>query len=316
MTSLEVTITAGPKEGQRLLVNQSPASFGRDAANPLVIDLPTVSRVHGEFRYEDDRWQLFNLSANGTSLDRKKLTKKPRPVHDGDTVSIGNQVVMRVALRSGRGDAVAATDDQAVQDEPARKARINPRAALWISIIGFWVLVFTLAFVFLGLDEPTKDNRPTIKMLSETDIAEEVRLPREKREESARNAANWFSRAEGYYQTINANDANIYKAYDAYRTALSYTSGNSFNDPASNWAGINQAELAQAQLRFFELEERLITDVTEQYKDAYGKLKSQRYDAARDAFKVIMDYYQDPRSDIHRNAQRLRDSARRNAQGR
>ncbi len=62
-------ITAGPTAGEIVRINRSPAPFGRDADNALVIDMPTVSRVHGELRLEDDRWVIANLSANGTVLE-------------------------------------------------------------------------------------------------------------------------------------------------------------------------------------------------------------------------------------------------------
>ncbi len=310
-----MTITAGPNAGERVRINRSPATFGRDPDNALVIDLPTVSRVHGELRFEDDRWVLVNHSANGTTINRKPVGRKPRPLQDRDQVVVGDQPVLVVALRESAEDervVVSESRDIGPAAAPTPTAGMSARTRLWLVIAGFWAVVFTVVFVFVGLDSPEqRQSTADVPVLDDGQIAAAIRAPLPKREPSPRTATHYFDQAEGFYQLINADPQNVFRAYHGYKTALSYTFGGDFNDDRDDWGGKPRAELGIAQKRMLELEDRLIEEVTRLYKDAHGKLRDRRYRDAQVAFKRVMDLYQDPQSPIFSNALKQRDLARR-----
>ncbi|MEM1107518.1 MAG: FHA domain-containing protein [Planctomycetota bacterium] len=311
---LEITINAGPTAGQRVRVNQSPASFGRGMDNPLVIDLDTVSRVHGELRFEADRWVIANLSKNGTRLNNRAVGRKPRPLRDGDQVVVGNQPVMTIALREDRdatATAAVGSDDVGSAHAPPPRSTLSPRAKLWMTIAGFWLTVFSVAFFLSrGTDGTEARVGPAVPALTDAEIAEAVRAPLTSRQNSPRTASQHFDEAESYYGLVSANPQNAFRALFAYKTALSYTYGDDFSDPRNDWGGKPAAELAIAQKRFAELQTQIIEDVQTLYKDAYGKLVDRRYDEARLGFERVFRLYNDPQSVIYKNALQQRDLAR------
>ncbi len=331
MSLLELTITAGPTRGQRVRVNESPAAFGRDPGNPLVIDLPTVSRVHGELHRAGDDWELHNLSPNGTRVNGKRVTTKPRTLAHGDRIVVGDEEVMSVALRAGAeaeaaGAAAEAAEGGAgpgpgaaggaAEGRGRKKPRMSARAKLWATIFGFWIVVFVVAYLLVGGENRgPQAGGPDVDRLSDEQIAAAIREPLEKQEPNERNAVEWLNNAELYHQTIVADERNVFRAYNAYRTALSYAIGNDFTDDRDTWGGQARSDLALAQRRHIDLQRQLTAEVQERYKDAYGKLKSRRYAAAQDAFRGLMTYYDAPDSAIFRNAQRQRDAARRLGEG-
>lgn len=318
---LEITINAGPTAGQRVRINRSPAAFGRGMDNPLVIDLQTVSRVHGELRYEDDRWVIVNLSTNGTQLNNRPIGRKPRALSDGDQIVVGNQPVLTVALREGESnDGPVVHDDSndvGTANAVPTKAGLSPRAKLWLSIFGFWAVVFTLAFIFLGLDPADSNGGGTgVQTLTDAQIAAAVRAPLPQREVSPRIAAEHFDEAQAYYQMIGADPQNAFRALQAYKTALSYAYGDGFNDDRDDWGGKDPTELAIAQRRYIALEESLINDVERLYKDARGKLRDRRYNAAKLGFEKVFRLYNDPQNLIYKNALQQRDLARQRQEAR
>ena len=311
--SLEVMITAGPTAGQIVRVNRSPAPFGRDPDNALVIDLPTVSRVHGELRLDDQQWVIVNHSANGTALNRRALGRKPRPLGDGDQVVIGDQPVLAIGLRDGQGHAIVSQDPQdvgATPDAPTASA-MNPRTKLWLGIVGFWVIVFAAALFLSGGEETDPDDGPVLTLLSPQEIANAIRQPLPEQEPSTPTAVKHFNNATAADQLINADGRNAFRAYYSYKSALSYAYGDDFTDSRDNWGGKPAAELALAQKRYLELEDRLVRDVTRLYEDAAGKMRDGRYADARRSFQDVFDLYNDPGSLIYKNAMRQRDLARR-----
>ncbi|MBB6428268.1 FHA domain-containing protein [Algisphaera agarilytica] len=312
---LEITITAGPSAGQRVRVNHSPATFGRGMDNALVIDLQTVSRVHGEIRYEDDRWVVANLSKNGTRLNRRVIGRKPRPLSDNDQIVVGNQPVMTVALREGEGDgptvAAAETKDVGTANAAPPRPGMSPRTKLWLAILGFWVTVFGVAFfVSSGADSGATRTGPSVPMLTDQEIAKAIRAPLPKQEASPRTAANHFDEAEAFYGMINADPQNAFRALFAYKTALSFAYSDDFIDDRDDWGGKPVADLAVAQKNYIELEAQLIDDVQRLYKDAHGKLMDRRHGEAKLAFEKVFKLYNDPQNPIYKNALKQRDLAR------
>ena len=318
MSLLEITINAGSAAGQRIRVNRSPARFGRDPENELVIDLPTVSRVHGELRYDNGTWLLVNRSPNGTTLNRRGVGRKPKAVADGDQIVVGDEAVMTVSLRADEGFAAPAASGAAGADEAASAGEgggTSARTKLWLGIAGFWAVIFTLAFIFIDTGEPEETGGiAEIPMLTDEQIEQAVRGPLPTQEQIPRYAVQYFNQAESAYQMRGADSVNLFRAYHAYKTALSYAFGDDFTDPRDDWGGKPPEELALAQKRMFELEQELIETLQRLYKDAYGKLQDRRFREAFDAFGRVMEHYAVPQNEVYRNAVRQRDVARRRAE--
>lgn len=153
MSTLQVHITAGPQAGARLQLNQSPVSFGRSPDNTLVLDVPVVSRQHGELQLDESgQWVLVNLSQNGTRVGRKKVTKKPIALTDGAAVTIGDTEVFRVHLPQPESEADTAPPDSET-DEAEQPAGTAPgrgmkgRSKLWIGI-GAWIGFLALISIY------------------------------------------------------------------------------------------------------------------------------------------------------------------------
>ena len=77
----------GPAAGRRSTFKDAVITFGRADDCLFHVAEPFVSRHHGEIRFDADRWVLFNLSPAGTRVNRRNVTKNPRPLADGDVVS-------------------------------------------------------------------------------------------------------------------------------------------------------------------------------------------------------------------------------------
>lgn len=233
MIALQVHITAGPQAGARLKLSQSPVTFGRAPDNTLVLDLTTVSRNHGELRFEDDQWWLYNLSQNGTKIGRKRVTKKPRVLDDGASVLIGDEEVFRVyhdvEVAPETHAAAASTTDQTEHAQPETAAPgtgTRKRSKLWI-IIGIWMVLCIGLFVLLATTVGKDDGNGggnNNQLVRYTD-AREVRsiLKREVQRETP----------DDYLYTVNIEQARqaevsqprerfLYEAYDKYREATRY----------------------------------------------------------------------------------------------
>jgi len=96
LIALQVEFLTGPNAGRKLMLRDACVTFGRSAERTLPIDLPFVSRQHGEFTFDRGQWLLVNHSNNGTLLNGQPVTHKPRPIKGPSTVTIGEDDVFRV----------------------------------------------------------------------------------------------------------------------------------------------------------------------------------------------------------------------------
>jgi len=214
---LQVHITSGPQAGTRLQLTQTPVSFGRSPENTLVLDVNTVSRNHGELRFEEDgQWWLVNLSQNGTRVGRKRVTKKPRALADGDAISIGDEEVFRAYYAgdsAAAGDPAPDTDtqgDAATQAQPASAAPgtgAGSRSKLWL-FLGIW---FALCIGLFILFATTCDK---------TDPGEGTPTQRVQRFETVEEVHKVLRRD---VERVTPDDyvytENVKQARDAYRTS-------------------------------------------------------------------------------------------------
>ncbi len=307
MIALQVEYLTGPNAGRKLLLRDTCVTFGRSSERTLPLDLQFASREHGEFNFANGQWQLTNLSNNGTRLNGKNVTNKPRPIKGTCTITIGDDDVFRVTPIADGADTQQPTDTAAQTSEPADEATQAPSAKggrnkLWVGIGVFWLVTFGfIAFAILnpggssessataGLPEPLNAER----------IQQIIARPIEKNIPDERQADQALAQAREYYALIDRRPDALFRAYDSYRLALSYTPGDSFPD-------------AKDQRQFYVLQKRLTESVTTQYQSAAALLLSKQYDAADEAFKDLREAYPDTNSPIFTDAMK-REAAARNA---
>ena len=73
-------------------------SVGRSQTNDLVLAIDSVSKVHGYFVQDQERWTFTDrTSTNGSRINDRPVEPGVRvPLHDGDKLKLGRDVVLEV----------------------------------------------------------------------------------------------------------------------------------------------------------------------------------------------------------------------------
>jgi pSer/pThr/pTyr-binding forkhead associated (FHA) protein len=91
-------VTAGAQEGTELPLYQDTMTVGRttaDTAWDIALQDRAVSRPHCRFSRKAEGWTVMDLgSVNGTLLNGTAVTAEPRPLKDGDVLSIGETTML------------------------------------------------------------------------------------------------------------------------------------------------------------------------------------------------------------------------------
>jgi pSer/pThr/pTyr-binding forkhead associated (FHA) protein len=71
-------------------------TIGRDTANDLTFESPTVSRAHAALNLKDGRWYLEDRgSFNGTFLNGTRLQPgRPLPLRHADRIAVGSETLL------------------------------------------------------------------------------------------------------------------------------------------------------------------------------------------------------------------------------
>jgi signal transduction histidine kinase len=100
-------VLRGVDEGKQFDLSSSPITVGRHSSNEVALHDTQVSRRHLELRAVAGGYQLFDLgSGNGTLLNGRAV--KESPLRSGDTITLGQSVLMYTAART---DATNAEND-------------------------------------------------------------------------------------------------------------------------------------------------------------------------------------------------------------
>lgn len=320
MSSLQVHITAGPQAGARLQLNQSPVSFGRSSENTLVLDLPVVSRQHGELVInEDGQWVLINHSQNGTRVGRKKVTKKPMPLTDGVAITIGDSEVFRVhfaaqAPEEGDYNSYEQPDDSAETDEQAPGAGLKGRSKLWVGI-GVWFAICIAAMIFFATRDSGKDGNtnPRAVLWNPSQSVEELPPGPEAAQVAVKtllleplpaedpNDSRYTSHIESARLEAGRGKRAVYDAYRHYQQATSYSRDreNPFTNPKD-------------RIDYDNVVEQLSTIIAEQYMQAYRLFHKGDYKESRDLLDLLrQEFYHSPEPDdrLAEHLKRLRNAA-------
>ena len=100
--SFALIIAKGRGRGRRYRFD-SGVSFGRDAANDVVLNQPAVSRMHARIERQGEGWALLDRgSANGTELNGAPVAGRAQ-LREGDRIGLGGVLFeFRAAPRRGR----------------------------------------------------------------------------------------------------------------------------------------------------------------------------------------------------------------------
>lgn len=100
-TPLSLAVTHGPDSGRTVELVPGVHTVGRGAEAAIVIDDPSISRVHATVTVTADAISIADVgSTNGTELDGARVGVEPVEAHVGDTIRVGDTLV---ALRAGNG---------------------------------------------------------------------------------------------------------------------------------------------------------------------------------------------------------------------
>jgi len=164
----------------------------------------------------------------------------------------------------------------------------------------FWLVTF--GFIAFAILNPAETSAPSPAAnlpapLTHDRIQQIIARPLEKSTPDPRQADQAIAQAHEFYALLDRRPDALFRAFDAYRLALSYTPGDTFDSP-------------QDQRRFYVLQKRLTDSVTRRYDSATHLLLSRQYKQADQAFKSLREIYPDPTSPIFTDALKREAAAR------
>ncbi|MCE9565177.1 MAG: FHA domain-containing protein [Planctomycetes bacterium] len=97
-------VLRGVDEGKQFDLTGSPITVGRHSSNEVALHDTQISRRHLELRAVGNGYQLFDLgSGNGTLLNGRTIQEAP--LRSGDTISVGQSVLMYTAARNDSAES-------------------------------------------------------------------------------------------------------------------------------------------------------------------------------------------------------------------
>lgn len=304
MPKIQVQLLAGAGGPAMLEFTRSPVTFGRDQASDVVLTVATASRQHGELLFQDGAWLLVNLSPNATFVEGKRVSGKPLALNDRAVVSIGESQAFRVIFSAAENRAGSGSDGAGSGEEesdapaaPPRDETQKKRSRLW-TYIGVYMIAMLVLMIALSLMSGSKKESDTLAPeLTAKQIEDDIRRPLTVTAKSEEKAREQMDDANEYLAKQATSPDALYRAHHAYKLALAYQ-------------GKQRFDIGPDQLRFDDVEKRLIADVTKQYDLAYGLLRSQQFKRADDEFrKLTQAVYPDSTSAVFQNASKHRASA-------
>ncbi|MCC5829595.1 MAG: FHA domain-containing protein [Phycisphaeraceae bacterium] len=309
MPAIQVSILLGSQTGKRVLLTESdsPVTFGRDVDNRIILDDPRVSRHHGRLILEGDQWRVESLSSNGVRVGWRSAGKKGLRLRDGDTLKVGEVDLLGVGLHSGGGPRAAEDQDDedwedGDQEGPAKKGK---RSNLWL-FVGIYVLVIVGIFIVIGqvLDRG-EPGPPDIQrqQLTATDIENLVRRRLTEDEMYPFNQQRGdqaLAEALEHALAVDIQPERLFPAYRSFREALRHYRRDSY-------LGLPDPDHRTVYL---EVERRLTERIITLYQRGLDAHRTNDFVAADRAFSRVLEVFQDPSSDLFRNAVYFRNLAR------
>ncbi len=299
MNPIHIRLLCGNAAGRTRRFDQPELTFGRGPDNSIVVDAPHASRHHGTLRWTGEAWTLDNASANGSTVNRKRVTDKPVVLKSGDTVGVGGQPLFSVDIdpppeggATPQAQAATSPEPQPSRLAPGQGSRDRSNLALWFGIAGSLVGVIFLMFAFVKpLSAPDNHGGPAGEPeLSAEQIRTEItRMPDLPLNE--REARQHLEEARRHYQrSITQPDSDaLYQAYRNFKLAYAKSDGELFAE-------------GLAFREFKRCEEQLVDKVIELHRDGHNQLGANQWDQAEQTFRQLTDIYRDTQSRIFQNA--------------
>lgn len=300
MNPLQIQLFTGAAAGRRARFDQSPISFGRDPSNMLIIEDATISRKHGEIRFEGGMWLLVNLSENGTRLNRRNITDKPAPLKNGDEVFVGNKLLFNITVEPVEGlpagDLPLSEAAQTIEGTQAARKKNK----LWVGI-GAYLLAMVLLIIFLStLDKSGTADEDRVPELKRDQIAAMIRKlpPREPTSELRYREA--LTDAMRLFDRRASSIGGLHAAHKMFQTALTYSGRDDGGFPAED---------TDAQFNYRAVQQELIDKVTETYIDACNRLNRGDNEGAYRGFDQIKNLFPEGHNPFYDNVQKKQNIA-------
>lgn len=289
VASIQILLLSGPQQGKRLELTGEKFIYGRQSDCDIPIAGEYVSREHGMIALQDDQWVLQNHSNNGTQVNRKKVGRKGFKLVNQDIVQVGGEDMFQLIIPQ---IAVAQSPTDEALDTPRRKT--SKRTKIWIGIGSYLVAILFLV-VYLGTLRKSEDSR-IIKPpeLPPSVIEEIIRKQVTVTTPDPHAAADYLKQAEELYNRQDVTLSGTYRVYRAYQLALAHSRKSYFED------GLQQ-------LRFDQVQKKLIEEVCRKYNEAFERLRSREYRVAERQFRQLNDYYPDTTSQLFENCEKQRE---------
>ncbi|MDK2979931.1 MAG: hypothetical protein PWQ55_278 [Chloroflexota bacterium] len=111
------------QQGKEVLLSGEELTFGRDPENTVVIDDIQISRHHLRIYRDKQNWLVEDLkSTNGSSLNGKAL-KKAQKLKNGDVLTMGEDITLKVVLNDEKVEKAARPAKRAEGSEEKAEQR-------------------------------------------------------------------------------------------------------------------------------------------------------------------------------------------------
>lgn len=108
MSGWQILVQQGPRAGQAFDLNKPVITIGREVGNDIVLEDPQVSRHHARLAQQGAGFVIEDLgSTNGTAINGQRVIGT-RPVNLGDTIGLGDTIVLQVTGTAGAGETIVA----------------------------------------------------------------------------------------------------------------------------------------------------------------------------------------------------------------
>lgn len=286
---LRIQLLAGAQSGLQTTHTQPRLVFGRDAATDIAIDEAHLSRQHGELVCAEGYWSVVNHSANGTTVNGKKLKgDQPRVLKPGDVVGVGKIKLFAVQYAPGSTEEVAGFDTPAPEAVTDAGNQMSRRGKLWMAlgIYGFIMLVVFIVIISFGGDGGG-GGRETPPQLRDQIIENEIEAPYEMPRDEAK-AIQHLERARETYERTGASPRAMYDALHNYKLHLAYAKTDTFNDGGD-------------VLAFNQIKTTLTKQLIEGYRQAYTMVRGRQWLSAEKKLRELQAMYPASDSDFYDN---------------
>jgi len=289
MKPITIQMLHGVNAGRARAFEQSPIAFGRDPSNDVVVEVPLASRQHGELVFDEDqdRWLAINHSANGTTVNGKRVARKPIALKSGDTVGVGGEKMFEVEIAEPAPAPAAATPSESRPAEPD-KPKMTGKNKLWIGLGIYFFAMMIVIFIALQLvDRSDGGGGAAVPELTSQQIAAEITRTIS-RPQNMREASVALETARQRYELVERDASALFEAYRNFKLAYAYSNGELFTD------GLVFREYKKS-------EQELIDLVTRTYALGYAQIRSKQWSEAEQTLRKLLQIYPDNDSRIHRN---------------